>query len=268
MNKKKKIGLLIFSLCCFLPQYKIFGQCELKNSAFVSGEKIEYDVYFNYGFLYIKAGKGFLTITDANHKGKSAYKTYMQVNSGGLAGNLYTVNDTLTSYVDMNLRPLLFTKEAFEGKDYSTEKQIYTYDGSSLKVRAIRTWNGEPDFDQTLTIENCAYDYLSILLYVRNLDFSKMKKGDKQYVHFLSGKQIVNMSINYEGTSSMKANDGNRYDVINLSMTILDKAFKNPQKAIRASLTNDNNRVPIVIETALKIGSVKAVMRSFSGKRN
>lgn len=94
-----------------------------------------------------------------------------------------------------------------------------------------------------------------------------MKEGDKHYVHFLSGKQVVNMSINYEGTSSMKANDGKKYDVINISMTILDKAFKNPQEAIKASLSNDKNRIPIVIETALKIGSVKAVMKSFSGKR-
>lgn len=267
MNKKIRIGLLILTLSCVFSQESIYGQCEMKNTAFASGEKIHYDLYFNYGFLYIKAGNSFLNITDANHKGKSAYKTYMQINSSGLAGNLYTVNDTLTSYVDMQLRPLLFTKEAFEGKDYSTEKQIYSYENNGIKVRTIRTWNGEPDFDKKLTIESCAYDYLSILLYVRNLNFSEMKEGDKHYVHFLSGKQVVNMSINYEGTSSMKANDGKKYDVINISMTILDKAFKNPQEAIKASLSNDKNRIPIVIETALKIGSVKAVMKSFSGKR-
>jgi hypothetical protein len=63
----------------------------------------------------------------------------------------------------------------------------------------------------------------------------------------------------------MKANDGNTYEVINISMTILDDAFTNQKEAIKASLTNNVNRVPVVIITYLKFGTVKAVLNTVSG---
>lgn len=264
----KKIHLLaLFFLFAFAPQW-VQAQCKITNTAFKSGENIKYDLYFNYGIVNAKAGTGSLSVTESNYRGQSAYRTYMLLNTSGLVGSMYAVNDTLTSYIDMDLRPLLFTKEAFEGKDYSTERQSYSYSGDRINVRAMRTFRGNQEFDETVSTSQCAYDYLSILPYIRNLDYTGMNKGDKKNIQFLSGKDIVNMSINYLGTSTIKANNGKRYEVINLSMTILDDAFTNPKEAIKASLTNDSNRIPVVIDTNLKVGSVRAVLRDVTGVRN
>jgi hypothetical protein len=76
------------------------------------------------------------------------------------------------------------------------------------------------------------------------------------------------MYVNFKGTSSLKANDGKTYNVINISLTIQDDAFTNPKESIKASLTNDKNRLPVVIDTSLKMGSVRAVMRGVSGARH
>jgi hypothetical protein len=51
-------------------------------------------------------------------------------------------------------------------------------------------------------------------------------------------------------------------------MTILDEAFNDPKDALKASITNDENRIPVIIDTTLKIGSIRAVLRSVSGLRN
>lgn len=264
---KKTASIILLFLLLVVPQLSM-AQCEITNTAFKSGERIQYDLYLNIGFLGAKAGSGSLSITESNYNGKAAYRSYMLLNTSGLANNIYTVNDTLTSYVDMNLRPLLFTKEAFEGKDYSTERQVYSYNGDKINIRTMRTYEGEERFDTTVGTEKCTYDYLSVLSLVRNLDYSGMKSGDKKHIQFISGKRIVNMSVNYLGISTIKANDGKRYEVMNISMSILDDAFTNPKEAIKASLTNDKNRIPVIIDTSLKIGSVKAVMRSVTGKRN
>lgn len=263
----KKIKRLIILFAFALSFQWAQAQCKMENTAFKSGEKIQYDLYFNYGIVNKKAGAGSLSITESNYRGQSAYRTYMLLNTSGLIGNLYTVNDTLTSYVDMNLRPLLFTKEAFEGKDYSTERQAYSYDGNKINIRAMRTFRGKEEFDEVVTTTQCTYDYLSILSYVRNLDYTGMKSGDKKHVQFLSGKNIVNMSVNYLGISSIKANNGKRYEVINLSMAVLDDAFTNPKEAIKTSLSNDINRIPVVIDTNLKIGSIRAVLSDVTGLR-
>ncbi len=266
MNTILKTTLLLF-LIAFSFQ-GAHAQCKVTNTAFTSGENISYDLYFSYGLVNAKAGSGSLKTSTVNYKGKSAYNINMLLNTSGLARNIYTVNDTLTSYVDMDLRPLLFTKNAFEGKDYSKEVQSYSYSGNTIRVRANRIFNGKEQFDETVTTQNCVYDYLSVLPLIRNLDYSGMKPGDNKQIQFLSGKDIVNMSVNYQGKSKIKANDGKTYNAINISLTIQDKAFKNKKEAISASLTDDANRIPVVINTHLNIGAVRAVMKRVTGLRN
>lgn len=267
MINKKIIPILILLISIF-TFIEVNAQCKLANTAFANGENISYDLYLYIGFFNARAGKGSLTVTEANYRGQNAYKTVMMLNTSGLAGNIYTVNDTLTSFVDMNLRPLLFTKEAFEGKDYSVERQSYTYDGDQVKIRAYRVRNGEELFDEVVTSDQCTYDYLSVMPYIRNLDYTGMKSGDRHHIRFISGKKHVNMYVNYEGISSIKANNGKKYEVINLSLTILDDAFTNQKDALKASLTNDKNRIPVIIDTTLKMGTIRAVLRNVSGTRH
>lgn len=264
----QKVPSILISLFLFLGVMQVDAQCKLTNTAFASGEDIRYDLYLNLGFFNARAGRGSLTVTEANYRGENAYKMVMLFNTSGLAGNLYTVNDTLTSFIDKDLRPLLFTKEAFEGKDYSVERQSYTYEGDKVKIRAFRTWNGEEQFDEVVTTDHCTYDYLSVLPYIRNLDYTGMKPGDRHHIRFIAGRKPVNMYVNYQGVSSVKAGNGKKYEVINLTMTILDDAFTNQKEALKASLTNDKNRIPVIIDTSLRIGSIRAVLRDVSGTRH
>lgn len=264
----KKTVYIILYLLLFLRFQDAEAQCKIPNNAFVSGEKIQYDLYFNFGILRARAGSGSLTVTDANYRGINSLKTVMLLNTSGLAGNFFSVNDTLTSYIDKDLRPLLFTKEALEGSDYSIERQSYTYSGNDISIRSIRIYNGEEKFDEVFTSDKCTYDYLSVISLIRNLDYTGMNSGDSKFIQFISGRKAVNMYVNYQGISKIKANDGKTYEVINITMTINDDAFTNQKEALRASLTNDSNRIPVIIDTSLNIGSVRAVMKNATGIKN
>lgn len=266
MNKTYKllIAIMIFAIATLSAH----AQCKIMNSSFKSGENISYDLYFSYGIINGKAGNGFMKTDMVDYKGSSAYNIRMQLNTSGLVGSFYSVNDTLVSYIDMDLRPLMFTKNAHEGKDYSREVQTFNYTDDDIKVRTSRIYNGKKRFDLTMSTEECTYDYLSVLPLIRNLDYTGMNKGDSKQIQFISGKDIVNMSVNYDGKAKVKANDGKTYDAIQISLTIYDKAFKNQKEAISASLTDDSNRVPIIINTHLKIGAIRAVLRDVSGLRN
>jgi hypothetical protein len=76
------------------------------------------------------------------------------------------------------------------------------------------------------------------------------------------------MTVNYNGTAKIKANDGQTYNTVQIVLTIYDKAFKNKKEAISASLTDDSNRIPVIINTHLKIGAIRAVLKSVTGQRN
>lgn len=65
------LPLLILLFAHLLP---LNAQCRLENRAFTSGEEIQYDLYFNYGILNARAGKGALSVTDANYRGRMRTK--------------------------------------------------------------------------------------------------------------------------------------------------------------------------------------------------
>lgn len=265
---KETTKLLLATILFVVTNLSMSAQCKILNNSFKSGENISYDLYFNYGIINSKAGSGALRTDMVDYRGNSAYNIRMHLNTSGLVGSFYSVNDTLISYIDMDLRPLMFTKNAHEGKDHSKEIQTFTYNDEGVRIRTNRVYNGEKKFDNTIDTNGCAYDYLSVLALIRNLDYTGMKEGDSKPIQFVSGREIVDMQVNYGGKSRVKANNGKTYDAIHISLTIHDKAFKNQTEAISASLTDDSNRVPIVINTHLKIGAIRAVLKDATGLRN
>lgn len=265
INKKPIIITFLFLL---ISLHSGFSQCKVTNNAFQSGEKLSYDLYFKYGLINARAGSGTLTTTSANLDGKDALKTTLLVNTTGVAESMYSVHDTLTGYVDSNIVPMLFTKEAHESGDYSRERQSYSYKNGKTNIRVIRHWNGKLAFDETVSTENCVYDYISVLNYVRNIDYSSMKAGDNIPIRFISGRKIVNMYIRFLGNERIKVNNGKTYNSIKLSLMVLDDSFADQQEAMRVSLTDDLNRMPLSIEIGLKIGSIRVILKKHSELRH
>lgn len=263
---QKLIFVFPFLIFAFFVQ-NIFAQCEKENIAFQSGEKITYDLYFKYGVINAKAGIGTLNTTTTNLNGKTVYKTKLQANTTGIADKMFPVNDTLTGYVDMKLVPLLFTKGASEGSEYSSERQSFSYENGKITIRTIRYRKGKLSFDEIITTDKCTYDYVSVLNYARNLDYSEMQPGENTHIQFVSGKKIVDMYMRYLGTTKVKTNDGKTYDAIELSLMILNKAFADQKEAMKVTLTDDLNRMPLIIDAGLKFGTMQCVLKDYSGLR-
>lgn len=265
---RKKHLLIIVALLSSIFSYSLNGQTPIDNNAFEAGEKLTYDLYYKYGILNMKGGKATLSTESTTYKGEDAYKMTLRASTGGVIGSLFSVDDTLTSYMSKKIVPQLFIKGADEAGDYTRERQIYNYQGENTSIRAIRYRNGEFKFDEIIVTDRCTYDMMSILAYARTLDYSNMQKGDNTQVQFITGKRLVDMHIRYMGTSSVKVNNGNTYEAIELSLMILDKAFVDQEEAMRVWITNDENKLPLKINTNLKIGKMRSVLKDFSGNKH
>ena len=256
------VTLVLFSS---MLSHVAFGQTKIVNKAFDAGEKLTYDLYYKYGLINVKGGKSTLNTESTVYNGKDGYKLTLNASTGGLINSIYTIEDTLTSYIDKDMVPLLFTKGAAEGKDYTRERQIYKYQNGKTSIRAIRYRNGVLSFDENIITDRCTYDMMSILAFVRTLDYSKMQRGHNTQVQFLSGRRLVNMYIRLLGRSSIKVNNGKSYEAMELSLMILDKAFVDQEEAMRVWITDDENKLPLKINSKLKIGEMQVVLKDFSG---
>lgn len=241
------------------------AQCKIDNTFFRPGEELSYDMYFKYGILNTKAGRSSMTVEEATYDNKQALKMTLIGNTRGMAGKLFSLSDTLISYTTKDLVPLAYHKNAHESGDYTIEKATYSYASDKVTIKTNRVRNDVLRFDEELTSENCIYDMQSVVYYARTLDYSTMQKGDKVSVSFLSGKKMQRMDIEDRGTEKISANDGKKYDCIKLVLIINTDAFEDKKEAMTVYITNDDNRIPVRIDSKLKVGSTRAVLNGYKG---
>lgn len=262
---------LILSILLLTMHPYVLGQCKLDNTFFKAGETLVYDMNFKLGLINARAGTLSLSVSNDKINGKDCYKMVFQTNTSGVANSIFTVQDTLISYVTKDLVPLAYVKNALEGDSFTQERLTYTY-GSDGKVNihTKRHKNGEFRFDENVQSDRCIYDLVSVIYYARTIDFSGKKKGDKVTIGFISGKKLSTADIELKGSKKVKGHDKKEYDCYELELNfIAGGGSAKSEGMMKVLLSKDANRIPIQIESSLKkVGSVKGMLKSSSGLRN
>ena len=141
------------------------AQCSVENTAFQSGERLEYELYFNWKFVWLHAGRASLTTTDARWTdGTEAYRSRLVTSTSGMVDRHFVMRDTLLSIVSHNLVPLYYKKAANEGGKYYVDQVWYTYsDGTAHMRQQYLNRKGQTSHTST-DRRDCIYDMLSMML--------------------------------------------------------------------------------------------------------
>lgn len=258
-----KLGAVL--LLSLLSIVSASAQCSVDNKYFQDGEQLTYDLYIKLAAT-IKGGYAKMSTQSTKYGGKDAYKMTLISESQGFARKVFELSDTLACYTTKGVLPLAYMKDAHEGADYTKERLTYSYPGGNdVKIRSIRHKNGDFKFDENLEFPGCTYDLMSVLFYARTLNYPQMAAGTATKVNFVTGKSKVSMRIVYDGKETVKANDDNKYNCMKLTLYIQDDAFDGGKEAMKVYITDDGNRMPVKLETKLKVGSTRAVLKSYKG---
>jgi len=263
----KSLPKIALALLLVLAGLAAHGQCTRPNTAFSAGESLTYDLYFNWKFVWVKAGTASYRVRSANYKGQSALRTDLLFQGSKRLNSVFPMKDTLISYTTPQLAPLYFRKGANEGKRYTVDEVHYTYPAGKSHV--------EQDFlnrhgkwsHHTHESDECNYDMLSILNVARSFDATNFKPGHRIHFPMATGKKVEKQTLIYRGKENFKANDDVTYRC--LVFTLLDYDVKDKEKEmLRFYVTDDANHLPIRIDFYLRFGTAKAFYVKGSGIRN
>ncbi|MEE0335774.1 MAG: DUF3108 domain-containing protein, partial [Prevotella sp.] len=108
---KKTIATLLLALAAFTAQ----AQCTFKNTAFKSGEFLAYNLYYNWKFVWVKAGTASMSTVQSQYRGHQAYRSSLITRGNKRVDDMFVLRDTLLCYGTTDLVPLYFRKGAREG---------------------------------------------------------------------------------------------------------------------------------------------------------
>ena len=264
---KHFIGTVAVFVLTLLAPCRMTAQCDTENTAFSAGESLTYDLYFNWKFIWVKAGTAYYDIRNDVYEGKNVLRSDLLCVGNKRCNALFPMKDTLTCYFTPTLVPLYFRKGATEGRRYTISEVRYSYPDNKSRVH-LRYFNKDRKWSDSVHIsDECNYDMLSILALARSFDPTNYKVGQKIHFQMATGRKVEEQTLIYMGKENFTANDDVTYRCLVFSLLDYEEKEKS-KELLRFYVTDDLNHLPIRIDFYLKFGTAKAFYIKGKGLRN
>lgn len=247
------IALLAFSNRAETPFQEF---CGIRNTAFKAGEKVSYTVYYAVAGIYVNAGTATFTNTLENMNGRPTYHIIGEGTTNSSYDFLYKVRDRYETYIDTaTLQALKFIRNVNEGgyKKYQN-------------VTFNKTANTAVTNDGVFKVPECVQDVVSSVFYARNIDFSKLRVNDRIAFSMFLDNEVHNMYIRYMGRETVKTKFG-KFNTFKFKPLLLKGTIFEGGEKMTVWVTDDQNRIPVRIESPIAVGKVKIDMMSYENLR-
>ena len=237
-----------------------------RSPAFRAGETLECVFYFNWKFIWVKAGGAKLIVRDTIYNGQPAQYMSLLSSTNEAADAFFPMRDTLTTiFTKDDITPLYYRKVTVQGSRRYLNQVWYNYlPGNKVRVEQLYDRTDRDPVRLVETHDRGVYDMMSLLAYARTIDFSGFKRGQRINYPVATGRRVENQCLIYRGKKRIEASDGREYDCIEVSLVA--RTDKNKEKTIITFyVTDDKNHLPILLDLALNFGSAKAKLSKHAG---
>lgn len=260
INMSVKTTLLV-AINLLITQVNLCSQsnnfCGIKNSSTQSGELLTYKVYYTLAGAYIGAGEAFFSNKLETYQNKTVYHVTGAGNSYKSYDWFYKVRDVYESYIDTNtMLPMKFVRDVNERNSRIYNRVLFNH----ATNKAVST-NG------MFSIPSCVQDVLSAIYYARNIDYNHYKAGDKIPFSLYLDDEVFNIFIRYMGKETLKTKFGT-YNTIKFKPLLIEGTLFKGGENMTVWVTDDMNKVPVLVETPILIGSIKVYLAGYQMLRN
>jgi hypothetical protein len=261
--------VIIFTLliCVFLfinaGEKVDYHSCDIENTAVKGGEKLVYKAYYNWGFVWVPAGEAEFYIKET----ADTYEVTVRARTYAGYDAFFKVRDYYHSSMDKKtMLPRYFVRHVEQGGYkkfdslvfYPEKNKAVSFNGPS-RARAIK---------EDVQIDPCTHDLLSVFYFLRNVNIRHFKPGDQIPVKMLFDREIYPIKVRYHSAHrNMDIKGLGKMNAVKIIPDLITgTVFKDGNK-MEIYVSDDGNKVPLLVESPLVVGSAKAVLKSHSGLR-
>jgi hypothetical protein len=254
-----KFGTLIL---LFLLVKVTCGQGDLRqveNNTFQRGEFLKYRVFYDSWITYwMTAGYGTIEVdTEAVEiDGKGTYHISVTGNSANVFNVFFKVRDNFETFIDEEaLMPYKFIRNTREG-GYKKDDTVF-FDHKAKIATSTR---------KVKEITPYVQDILSAFYYVRTWNFDNAEMDDSYPIDFFLDDSLYHGEIIFKGREWVKTDFGKIRCLKFKPRVATGEVFADPYP-MELWVTDDKNKIPVLMKSAVFIGSVKIELIEYKGLR-
>ena len=223
----------------------------IPQTAFTVGERLVYDV----GYSFITAGEAVFSIPSLEMMhGRECYQVVFTVHSTPTFSFFYKVDDRYETILDKKgIFPWRFTQRIREGH-YSND-----FAAEFDQINNIATTQAG-----TYSIPHYVHDVVSAMFYVRTLEYSKRRPGEKIILQNFFKDTTYQLAVKFIGYQQISV-DAGKFNCVLVEPLIMEGGLFKSEGRIIIWMTNDERKIPVKVSTKVVIGSIDAELREYSG---
>ena len=118
--------------------------------------------------------------------------------------------------------------------------------------------------DNRYPIPPYVHEAVSAMYYVRTLDFSKSRPGEKLYLQNFYKDSTYQLAVKFLGYQQIKVEAG-RFNCVLVEPLMKEGGLFKSDGHIVIWLTNDERKIPVKVSTKVVVGSIDSELREYSG---
>ena len=243
-----------YTIILLLLSTSIFAQRVIDNPPFKVGEWLRFELH--YGAL--TAGYSSLEV-----KQDSVSDLFLVEGKGWTVGMFkwfFKVEDNYTTYLNKHtLMPEYFIRDVSEG-GYTINREI----DFDRKIDSAIVFDLQNKTDTTIAISPISGDMISSFYYARTFSADTLKEGDLLPFDVFMDREIFKFDLKFLGREVIDTKFG-KIKCLKFSPKVQGGRVFKDDESVLLWVTDDRNKIPIRIKSALKVGSISVDLDAFKG---
>ncbi len=223
------------------------------NESFSKGELLKYKVHYG----PITAAEAVIDVAPNLHRvnDRPTYKATVYGKTTSSFDLFIKIRDTWQSYIDTAaILPHRSFRNIEEGSYRKRETVDFNHFTNTAQVEMKK--KNRDKKQSTHKIPHGAQDIVSGFYYLRTLDYDRFKPGDKFTIKGFFDEEVFDMVVTFKGRETVETKSGTYRALKLVPKMPKNKLFKG-EDAITVYLSDDKNKVPVLISADMFVGAVK-----------
>lgn len=272
-NKQLKSRILTYSTFAILlitlqlsNSHDAVAQVYNSNTSFIAGEKLTYNVNFNLGFIKIKLADVVLWVEETNYKNKKVYLLHNRSKTVQKYSWIIKANNYYASYIDKGTMKVERHIQKTLVNDFRTNYD-YIFDHDQKKLYISIENSETKKYQDTLNLNPYLHDLLSAVYYSRNIEYSELLVNEKVSLPVLLDTTTHQIYYRYLGEEIINIRKEKKLNCIKIKPLLVETSLFKSGEKMTAWLSNDKNKIPVLMESDLWIGKISVQIIKYKGLR-
>ena len=274
MFLRKAILILLCLAAVCMPQYArenvVSTSCipvrtvSDQTLAFAHGEEATFTLHYEWGMLDSDVGSATVRLDSITFNGEKAYRCTMHGRTTRMYDFFFKVREDFQAWFTRDgIRPLKFYRHSQEGDYEAKNSYVYDWNAAEPVIMADLYTSKVGASVKDIPLTPCTFDLPTLFYYARNMDFDVIEPGKKHPMTFAIDDEVFNVYFILHGRETVKVPGIGMVRTIKFGAKLLEGEVFKGEADMTIWVSDDNNRLPVLFEAPLLVGTAKGRMTSY-----